>query len=104
MDFSLKRFELTDYEFDMMAGTNYVVTMIGNRVYFECTSAQLDEIKDYLKSHCGSDYHIRTNSTLLSEDFWDDVQSRYSVWVYFSNPIDRERLAAFLSQYSLNDM
>lgn len=77
---------LDSVEFHLLAGTDFLVQMIRNRICVDSSRVSYNDILEYLDSHCESNFYIRRDG--------------YKLFVYFEQVRDRDGLVQFLGQYS----
>lgn len=79
--------QLEKLEFELLAGTEFMVHLIRNRIKFTCDSDTFDAVNHYLDHFSSGNYYIRPLSNSV-------------VHIYFENVLDKENLILFLRQYS----
>jgi hypothetical protein len=81
---------LDSVEFQLLAGTDFLVQMIRNRLCIHTNQVPYSDVADFLDTHCESNYYIRRDG--------------HKLFIYFEQVRDRDNLFQFLGQYSEADI
>jgi len=76
---STDRYNITEKEFQLLAGTGVMEEMLRNKMVVECRDIkQLDRLYEIAGQYATSTYYINCNDLVVT--------------IYYANPIDRNRL------------